>query len=159
MADDMMDIDDEEDTNRNRFTISRRLLQRTASASSVGNWIYTRNPAISNLEPHSNQDVSNFRDRDTKLLETFNNQRNALHDELHDRSWSILEQRISIQRRMPANKIPSSKWVLFPSLRQVDRAWRIVAESTARGQLGIGAKVATDGGGSGFGGANQPRLI
>ncbi|QSS62063.1 hypothetical protein I7I51_04240 [Histoplasma capsulatum] len=50
-----------------------------------------------------------------------------------------------------ANKIPSSKWVLFPSLRQVDRAWGIVAESIARGQLGIGAKVATDGGGSGFG--------
>lgn len=87
----------------------------------------------------------------------------ALHDELHDRPWSILEQRIGIQRRMRdaeileaarANKITSSKWVLFPSLRQVDRAWRIVAESTARGQLGIGAKVATDDGGSGFGGAN-----
>ncbi|EQL38538.1 hypothetical protein BDFG_00121 [Blastomyces dermatitidis ATCC 26199] len=145
-----------------------RLPPRTTTASSVGPWIYIKNPAICNPVPYSNEDISNFKDRGAELLQAFNDKREALRAEFHDRPQYLLEQRISMQRRIldaeileaaRANKIISGKWMLFPSVRRVDMVWGIVAESTARGQLGIGAKVATECGGSRSGDANRPRLI
>lgn len=39
--------------------------------------------------------------------------------------------------------VTSGKWMLFPSPGQVDEVWRVVAEYTAKGQLGTMAKVGT----------------
>ncbi|KLJ05469.1 hypothetical protein EMPG_11048 [Blastomyces silverae] len=145
-----------------------RLPPRTTSASSIGPWIYIKNPAICNPAPYTDEDISNFTNRGAELLQAFNDKRKALRAEFHDRPEYLLEQAISMQRRIlsvgileaaRASKIKSGKWMLFPSVGRVDRVWGIVAESTARGQLGIGAKVATDGGGSGTGSANKPRVI
>lgn len=49
----------------------------------------------------------------------------------------------------------SGKWMLFPAPADVDRVWGLVATGTARGELGIAAKVATDGGE----GEGKPRLV
>ena len=45
--------------------------------------------------------------------------------------------------------------MLFPMPEEVDRTWEAVAQGTARGELGIAAKVATDEGG----GDRVPRLV
>lgn len=42
--------------------------------------------------------------------------------------------------------VTSGKWMMFPSPDDVNAAWRLVADATASGQLGSGAKVATDAG-------------
>ncbi|PGH03277.1 hypothetical protein GX51_04147 [Blastomyces parvus] len=145
-----------------------RLPPRTTSASSVGPWIYISNPAICKPIPYSNEDISNLTNRGTELLQAFNDTRKALRAEFHDRPQDLLEQKIGLERRIlsgrileaaRANNIVSGKWMLFPSVGQVDRVWGIVAKSTARGHLGIGAKVAAEGGGSRPGEANRPRLI
>ena len=44
------------------------------------------------------------------------------------------------------NGIVSGKWMLFPTADQVDKYWAKVAEATGHGELGFGAKVATDAG-------------
>lgn len=49
----------------------------------------------------------------------------------------------------------TGKWMLFPSPEIVNRTWRLVADATASGELGIAAKVATDDGG----GEGKARLI
>ena len=49
----------------------------------------------------------------------------------------------------------TGKRMLFPLPDDVDRIWRLVAEATAKGDLGIAAKVATDEGK----GDRVPRLI
>ncbi|OJD24169.1 hypothetical protein ACJ73_04467 [Blastomyces percursus] len=145
-----------------------RLPPRTTSASSIGPWIYIKNPAICNPVPYSNEDISNFTNRGGELLQAFNDTRAALRAEFHDRPQHLLEQRISMLRRIldadileaaRANKIITGKWMLFPSVGRVNMVWGIVAESTVHGQLGTGAKVATEGGGSKSGSANRPRVI
>lgn len=40
--------------------------------------------------------------------------------------------------------VTSGKWMFFPLPEDVDRVWTIVAEGTARGELGSMAKVAAD---------------
>lgn len=42
-----------------------------------------------------------------------------------------------------ARGVTTGKWMLFPTPWDVDAVWRVVADATASGQLGSGAKVAT----------------
>ncbi|KAF2477957.1 DUF1917-domain-containing protein [Lindgomyces ingoldianus] len=49
--------------------------------------------------------------------------------------------------------VTEGKWMLFPSLEDLGRVWKLVVEGTISNRLGSGAKVATDEGGT------EPRLI
>lgn len=61
--------------------------------------------------------------------------------------------------------VTSGKWMLFPMPWDVDAVWRTVADATASGQLGSGAKVATkpeeedDDNSQGGPGSGRPRLV
>ena len=51
----------------------------------------------------------------------------------------------------------SGKWMLFPSVGEVDDVWAKVATATVEGGLGIAAKVAVDSSGTGGGAAAEGR--
>ncbi len=42
-----------------------------------------------------------------------------------------------------ARHLTTGKWMLFPAAQDVTLVWKVVADATASGELGIGAKVAT----------------
>lgn len=71
---------------------------------------------------------------------------------LEGRPQSVLARQLTAERRRATDRIlavaqtrgvTSGKWMLFPSPRDVDAVWRVVADATASGQLGSAAKVAT----------------
>jgi hypothetical protein len=49
----------------------------------------------------------------------------------------------SLRQLARKHHVLTGKWMLFPSAHDVDATWRIVAQATWVGKLGIGAKVAT----------------
>ncbi|PGH11691.1 hypothetical protein AJ79_04714 [Helicocarpus griseus UAMH5409] len=145
-----------------------RLPPSTTTAASVGPWIWLIQRARPDPSPHTREDIGNHIGRGAQLLRAFREKTSALRAEYRDQPQSALERKITVERKKlevdiletaRTNKILSGKWMLFPSVKTVDRVWRIVAEATAKGQLGIGAKVATDGGNSGPGATAPPRLI
>lgn len=71
---------------------------------------------------------------------------------LKGRPQSLLARQLTAVRKMSTDRIlaaaqkrgvTSGKWMLFPMPQDVDAVWRAVADATASGQLGSGAKVAT----------------
>lgn len=91
----------------------------------------------------------------TKLLYEFEDKQadlEAAHAKSNSRSTAGLTRKLNPLRRTLEKEIfalarrtgvVSGKWMLFPSVREVDRAWASVSGATVRGELGIVAKVAT----------------
>ncbi|PYH65084.1 DUF1917 domain-containing protein [Aspergillus vadensis CBS 113365] len=78
----------------------------------------------------------------------------------------LTRHRVDLERTLFAlareTGVVSGKWMLFISPAKVDEVWGVVAEATAKGELGFGAKVATataTAGGGEEGGSNKTRLI
>lgn len=55
-------------------------------------------------------------------------------------------------------RVTTGKWMVFPEVRDVNLVWKVIADATASGELGICAKVATHSGDI-DGRAKQERLI
>ncbi|KAK2804453.1 hypothetical protein FQN51_002097 [Onygenales sp. PD_10] len=148
-----------------------RLPPSTTKQSAVGPWIWIRNPTVP-ITTGTKEGIINLQQRGAELLETFAARVSLLEAQYKDQPRTQLIRKINIERRKVdadilqtarGNGILSGKWMFFPSVRQVDRVWAIVAEATAKGYLGIGAKVAPDAGFGGDddddGGGGQERLI
>ncbi|GAT24572.1 hypothetical protein RIB2604_01804020 [Aspergillus luchuensis] len=81
----------------------------------------------------------------------------------------LTKHRVDLERSLFAlareTGVVLGKWMLFISPAKVDEVWGVVAEATAKGELGFGAKVATAAvadvaaAPSGDGGSNKTRLI
>lgn len=73
----------------------------------------------------------------------------------------LTKHRVDLERSLFAlareTGVVSGKWMLFISPAKVDEVWGVVAEATAKGELGFGAKVATAA--AGDGGSTKTRLI
>ncbi|OJJ72095.1 hypothetical protein ASPBRDRAFT_55328 [Aspergillus brasiliensis CBS 101740] len=149
----------------------------THSASATGPWIY-----VSSYSYQSPQaDIKKLKADGAKELRAYEEktaQIRAEHGKKPKRSQSqaglsreITKLRMELERKLSAlakqTNVVSGKWMLFVSSEKVDEVWGVVAEATAKGELGFGAKVATaaataaavDDNENGVGGARKARLI
>ncbi|KAL4897737.1 hypothetical protein BDV59DRAFT_168460 [Aspergillus ambiguus] len=130
-----------------------RLPPSTTPVHEVGPWLIVHAP---NKHPHTQQDVASLVSKGTKLLHTYEDKKTDLEAQ-HDRSGAktrapltrkLNPLRQSLERDIFAlareTGVISGKWMMFLTSDRVDEYWAAVAEATAKGELGIAAKVATD---------------
>jgi hypothetical protein len=139
-----------------------RLPPLTTPAGKIGPWIQIANPS-SATRPLS-QDLAAFTTVGTRILESLSSAIAAKEATLVGRPKTMLNRQLT-QLRTAATKhlldtarehgVTTGKWMLFPMPEDVNAVWEHVAEATASGYLGSGAKVATDNGI----GDGRPRLV
>ncbi|GKZ28898.1 hypothetical protein AbraIFM66950_001522 [Aspergillus brasiliensis] len=150
----------------------------TLSASAAGPWIYvssysyqTPQADIKKLKADGAKELRAYEEKTARIR--------AEHGKKPKRSQSqaglsreITKLRMELERKLSAlakqTNVVSGKWMLFVSSEKVDEVWGVVAEATAKGELGFGAKVATaastaaaavDDNENGVGGGRKARLI
>ncbi|XRM48310.1 hypothetical protein ABZX51_011239 [Aspergillus tubingensis] len=143
----------------------------TLSTSPTGSWIYTT--SYSYEQPQA--DIKKLVAEGTKALHAHEEaiaQVRAEHAKKPKRTQTpaaltreLTKHRVDLEREIFAlakeTNVVSGKWLLFVSAEKVDEVWGVVAEATAKGELGFGAKVATAAAdvAAGDGGSNNTRLI
>ncbi|KAF9892940.1 hypothetical protein FE257_000532 [Aspergillus nanangensis] len=138
-----------------------RLPPSTTKADVAGPWIFVRSPD----GPPQNEDLPSLVSKGTALLHEYED-RKAQLEAWHHKSGAKtrapltralnplrqgLEKEISALAR--ETDVVSGKWMLFLTPHRVDEYWEAVAVATVQGELGFGAKVATDDG------SNNTRLL
>ncbi|ODM16995.1 hypothetical protein SI65_07394 [Aspergillus cristatus] len=136
-----------------------RLPPSTTKEESIGPWIFVSEPdRRKGVDQEEEEDLASFVAKGTELLREFEEKKSKLEEE-HDRSGAKskapLTRKLNVHRRAleedifalaRENGVISGKWMLFPSVGRVDAVWKAVVEATVDGELGDGAKVATDAG-------------
>ncbi|KAI9376275.1 hypothetical protein BJX61DRAFT_417402 [Aspergillus egyptiacus] len=130
-----------------------RLPPSTTKAETIGPWIYASNLQI----PYKEGDLPTLQRKGRERLERFedeeahvryeNDQKGGTKQALGRRLAPLrrkLEQDIFVLARETG--IVTGKWMMFITADRVDHYWGVVAAATMNGELGIGAKVATDDG-------------
>lgn len=133
-----------------------RLPPLTTSISSLGSpWIWIANP-YSAPRP-LDQDLAALTINGTKILAELSTN---LQDCMEERKQASLRGRAikMILDVAITTGVTTGKWMLFPEARDVNSVWKVVADNTASGELGICAKVAT-GSGDMDGKTKQQRLV
>lgn len=139
-----------------------RLPPLTTPVGKVGSWIQIANP-YSTTRPLS-QDLGAFTTVGTRILESLSTAIAAKETALVGRPKTLLNRQVTQLRTTATEQlldtarghgVTTGKWMLFPLPEDVNAVWQHVADATASGQLGSGAKVATDNGI----GDGRPRLI
>lgn len=116
----------------------------------MGPWIWVANP-YSDARPLQ-QDLAGLMDDGTRLLDDCRVAMAEKEFGLQGRPQSLVARQFTAVRNSATDRIlaaactrgvTSGKWMIFPMPRDVNAVWRVVADATASGQLGSGAKVAT----------------
>lgn len=139
-----------------------RLPPLTTQFSTAGPWIWIASP----YTPHrpTSADWASLTAVGEELLSAYTAQKIAIETSMAGRPKGIITRKLTPHRKtLEASLLATAKekgcttgkWMLFPPSDDVTTIWRTVAEGTARGELGIAAKVATDDGK----GDRVPRLI
>lgn len=121
-----------------------RLPPLTTSISSLGSpWIWIANP-YSAPRP-LDQDLVALTINGTKILAELSTN---LQECMEERKQASLRGRAikMILDVAITTRVTTGKWMLFPEARDVNSVWKVVADNTASGELGICAKVATGSG-------------
>lgn len=134
-----------------------RLPASTTTDADVGPWI-----RIANRESDTGYTCGNIRvltEGGQDLLDAFAEKLSNLQDEhSKNKTKAALTRKINTERRkLEADllrvacetNVKVGKWMLFPSIEYLDDTWSTVARATAKGTLGVDAKVATDSGNHG----------
>ncbi|RAL10799.1 DUF1917 domain-containing protein [Aspergillus homomorphus CBS 101889] len=150
----MMDISSECNAKRTSSQTATGLTPSNTPADAVGPWIYVSAPG----QRLRQADTARLVTDGTRALHRFENDKAALQLQ-RDRAATgskqaatraLLLRRQELERELFAlarlTGVVSGKWMLFITADRVDEVWAVVAEATARGELGFGAKVATDDG-------------
>ncbi|CAG8185360.1 unnamed protein product [Penicillium nalgiovense] len=135
--------------------LSRLPPSKTESAS-VGPWIWMYNPHMS---PRPEGDVPTLLRKGRELLQEYEDE-SAMLREKHDKSGAkttaALTRKLNPMRKelekgildlARESGVIGGKWMLFPTVDQVDEFWGVVVRAMEKGELGDVAKVATDDGG------------
>ncbi|PWY88016.1 DUF1917-domain-containing protein [Aspergillus sclerotioniger CBS 115572] len=138
------------------------------STTLIEPWIYIQSPTYTT--PDTN--IPKLLTEGRIALEAYENQKSVLQAQRDASTTSTakggLTRRLNtlrqnLEKRIAAiakeTKMVSGKWMLFVTPERVDEVWGVVAEATARGELGTGAKVATAEGEGAGAGAGRARLI
>lgn len=132
-----------------------RLPPSTTPFSEAGPWIWMWGP-----KPHATEggDIPAFTRKGTELLEAYEEESSRLraaHEKSGAKTTASLTRKLNPLRRTLEQNIfdvaketgvTSGKWMLFPSVNNVDSIWKTVATAMDEGKLGDAAKVATDNG-------------
>jgi len=139
-----------------------RLPPSKTLSSDVGPWIWMFGPTS---KSQLDQDVPTFLRKGTEILRAFEEESASLraaHDKSGAKTTAALTRKLNPLRRKleqdildaaRASGVIYGKWMLFPNAREVDSTWKTVVTALEKGDLGDGAKVATDDG------SGQSRLI
>ncbi|KAJ5970732.1 uncharacterized protein N7479_000650 [Penicillium vulpinum] len=140
-----------------------RLPPSTTKSASVGPWIWMFNPH--EVPPRQSGDVPALLRKGRELLQEYENESTILreaHDKSGAKTTAALTRKLNPMRKELEKNIlalaretgvTDGKWMLFPTVDQVDKSWKTVVKAMEKGELGDAAKVATDDGGG------QSRLI
>lgn len=138
----------------------KRLPPYTTQQSEIGPFIWILNP----YAPPSAGKIAAFKAAGSIILDDLTARKASLEASMKGKAKSTITKKY-IPLRLAAEQailkaaqeagVTDGKWMLFPMPEDVNRTWRIVAEATAKGELGTGAKVAADKGE----GDREPRLI
>ncbi|CAI7659937.1 unnamed protein product [Penicillium manginii] len=130
-----------------------RLSPSKTLLSDIGPWIWMFGPTS---KAQLDQDVPSFLRKGTDLLRAFEAQSAELraeHDKSSAKTTAGLTRKLNPLRRSLEQDILHAaretgvvygKWMLFPSARDVDNVWKKVVVALDKGELGDGAKVATN---------------
>lgn len=118
-----------------------RLPPSSSTWADVGPWIWVANPHV----PHHpvREDFAELTKRGSRLLDEFAAFRTAAGK--GSRAVKPARERLEKALREVAGKtgVVTGKWMLFPSVEQLDQTWRAVVEGVVDNKLGTAAKVAT----------------
>ncbi|KAH8693967.1 hypothetical protein BGW36DRAFT_213481 [Talaromyces proteolyticus] len=133
-----------------------RLRPSQADADTIGPWIRVRNPFFDENVDLPDRNVAAFMSRGRELLEDFEEQKSTMEAEYaksRASSTAPLTRKLNVMRKeLEKNLLATArkygavvgKWMFFEPPDRVDDYWATIAAATARGDLCIEAKVATD---------------
>jgi len=135
----------------------------TTSASIGSPWIFIANPHAPNRA--TSEDWAGFTARGTELLDALSAARADLEASMPGKAKATITRKVTPLRKQlekdllaaaKERECTTGKWMLFPTVEDVDYVWGKVAKGTAERELGIAAKVAAmEDGGEGDGGARR----
>ncbi|KAJ5248203.1 hypothetical protein N7524_012163 [Penicillium chrysogenum] len=127
-----------------------RLPPSTTESASVGPWIWMYNPRMS---PRPEGDVPTLLRKGRELLQEYEDE-SAMLREKHDKSGAkttaALTRKLNPMRRelergildlARETGVIGGKWMLFPTVDQVDEVWGLLLELWRRGSLGMWRKL------------------
>ncbi|KAI9791469.1 MAG: hypothetical protein M1816_003813 [Peltula sp. TS41687] len=130
----------------------QRLPLSTSHRGEHGPWLYIANPTF-NRQGMANDSVwDSFATQGRELLAKWLIKKDAIKEGLKGRPASVIKSAVTRERKLWEEELrrlaigwgcTTGKWLLFRRGRALDEAWAAIAEATAQGRLGIGAKVAT----------------
>lgn len=120
----------------------------------LGPWLWVGNPRLkrSQSKHEAKADIEAFTDGGHQLLEVFSAQRTKMEESMPDFAPATITRKLRPNKEQLENGLLAlavetsttcGKWMLFPSDEDYPRCWRLVAEATAEGKLGITSKAAT----------------
>lgn len=133
----------------------QRLPPSTTTVGTVGPWIWVANPHRSSQPDRKGTDINELTRRGSELLQESRQTRQRLQIENRAAGHAAVTRamnqeaeslKLRIAELAERTNVLTGKWMLFPSLQDVDRVWRIVAQAVIDNRLGPSAKVATDNG-------------
>lgn len=123
-------------------------------SASLGPWLWVGNPKP--MQRHSKHgaksDVAGFTAKGKQLLETFAAQRATFERSMPAAAPATITRKLrpykeQLEADLLSLAVKTSttcgKWMFFPSLNDYPRYWRVVAETTVAGTLGVTSKAAT----------------
>ncbi|KAL6240141.1 hypothetical protein BDW75DRAFT_3333 [Aspergillus navahoensis] len=136
--------------NESSTNFLKRLPPSTIRKEDVGPWIYIDTDYLARHK----EDQAAFITKGLEALDGFMDQERKLREENDQKKGSAiaLSRRVKpLQRELEKHifelaretNCVTGKWMMFITPDQVDSYWEAVADATMKGQLGIGAKVAT----------------
>ncbi|KAL5365732.1 hypothetical protein BJX96DRAFT_18907 [Aspergillus floccosus] len=129
-----------------------RLPASKTRVDDAGPWLYVNAPN----HPAHEADIATLVAKGTKLLHAYEDKKaelEAAHDRSGAKTRAPLTRKLNPIRQTLEKEIfalaretgvVTGKWMLFLTPDRIDEFWAAIVEATARGELGIAAKVATD---------------
>ncbi|KAF2445813.1 DUF1917-domain-containing protein [Karstenula rhodostoma CBS 690.94] len=116
-------------------------------------WIWVHNPHQQIQSKSKVADVNNFTIRGRELLARSLQAREDIQLDVQKKNKSLITRRLNEESRLLQQHITDlasetnvlfGKWMLFPSVEDLTRIWRLVVDGVINNRLGPSAKVAPD---------------
>lgn len=132
----------------------RRAPVATDSTACLGPWLWVQNPnrQLHEVERSDEKNVDAFMKAAQELLDAHLVTKAKIEAANEGKAGGTISRYLSpyrekleddLLRLAVDTHITRGKWMLFPSVKDVTRVWRLVAEATSQGKLGPTSKVAT----------------
>ncbi|KAK7183357.1 hypothetical protein PSPO01_10606 [Paraphaeosphaeria sporulosa] len=116
-------------------------------------WIWVHNPYPQVQDKSKVPDINNFTIRGRELLARSLQTRKDIESDVQKKNKSLVTRRLNEESRLLQQRITDlttetnvvlGKWMLFPSVEDLTRIWRLVIDGVISNRLGPSAKVAPD---------------